>query len=94
VTQLQVMTHPDGSDPNDPVTVSVTANITDNEGDPAQDSFTVTFLDDGPQAVNDSTSTGEDTPVTYNVLANDSQGADGAPANAPAKWVMARSKGS
>jgi hypothetical protein len=48
VTQLQVMTHPDGSDPNDPVTVSVTANITDNEGDPAQDSFTVTFLDDGP----------------------------------------------
>ncbi|MCK2182936.1 type I secretion C-terminal target domain-containing protein, partial [Halomonas getboli] len=51
VTQLQVMTHPDGSDPNDPITVNVTASITDNEGDPATDAFTVTFLDDGPVAV-------------------------------------------
>ncbi|MCK2182935.1 retention module-containing protein, partial [Halomonas getboli] len=50
VTQLQVMTHPDGSDPNDPITVNVTASITDNEGDPATDAFTVTFLDDGPVA--------------------------------------------
>ena len=50
VNQLQVMTHPDDSDPNDPIAVSVTADITDNEGDPAQDTFTVTFYDDGPSA--------------------------------------------
>ncbi|WP_108446586.1 retention module-containing protein [Halomonas denitrificans] len=78
VTQLQVMTHPDGTDPNDPITVNVTANITDNEGDPATDTFSVTFLDDGPVAANDSTTTAEDTAVTYNVLANDAQGVDGA----------------
>ncbi|MCK2185729.1 Ig-like domain-containing protein, partial [Halomonas getboli] len=69
---------PDGSDPNDPITVNVTASITDNEGDPATDAFTVTFLDDGPVAANDSTTTAEDTPVTYNVLGNDTQGVDGA----------------
>ena len=77
VTQLQVMTHPDDTDPNDPVVVQVTADVTDNEGDPAQTTFNVTFLDDGPVAENDSAGTAEDTTLVYNVLANDAQGVDG-----------------
>ncbi|MCO6059568.1 VCBS domain-containing protein, partial [Pseudomonas sp. MOB-449] len=36
----------------------------------------IEIVDDGPTAVNDSTTTAEDTPVTVNVLGNDIQGAD------------------
>ncbi|EKE69942.1 type I secretion C-terminal target domain-containing protein, partial [Gallaecimonas xiamenensis] len=79
VTQLQVMSHPDSSNPNDAIDVEVTMVVTDNEGDPADTTFTVSFLDDGPIAVDDQTSQGaEDAPVLYNVLANDTLGADGA----------------
>ncbi|MDI5890519.1 Ig-like domain-containing protein, partial [Halomonas rhizosphaerae] len=79
VTQLQAMTHPDASDPNDAVVVTVTADITDNEGDPAQDTFTVTFLDDGPVAADDTVTdeVDEDGSVDIDVFANDTAGADG-----------------
>ncbi|MCG9713167.1 type I secretion C-terminal target domain-containing protein [Shewanella insulae] len=48
VTQLQTMSHPDGSDPDDAIVVNVTMTITDNEGDPANTNFNVSFHDDGP----------------------------------------------
>ncbi|WP_417355691.1 type I secretion C-terminal target domain-containing protein [Gallaecimonas pentaromativorans] len=54
VTQLQAMSHPDNTNPNDPIVVNVTMVVTDNEGDPAQDTFSVTFLDDGPAVDMDS----------------------------------------
>ncbi|MBY5941254.1 retention module-containing protein, partial [Halomonas sp. DP5N14-9] len=52
--------------------------VTDSDGDTAQTSLTIDVNDDVPVAVDDAANTGEDTPVTYNVLANDTQGADGA----------------
>ena len=48
VNQLQVMTHPNSSDPNDPIHVAVTVTATDSDGDLAVTSFSVAFLDDGP----------------------------------------------
>ncbi|MCG9757479.1 Ig-like domain-containing protein, partial [Shewanella insulae] len=73
------MSHPDGSDPDDAIVVNVTMTITDNEGDPANTNFNVSFHDDGPIAVNDVANQGdENSPVIYNVLDNDTQGADSA----------------
>ncbi|SMP86468.1 hypothetical protein SAMN06313486_10310 [Epsilonproteobacteria bacterium SCGC AD-308-P11] len=49
VTQLQVMTHPNPLNPNDPVSVTITANADEVAStDHADTTFTVTFLDDGP----------------------------------------------
>ncbi|WP_108447806.1 VCBS domain-containing protein [Halomonas sp. BN3-1] len=57
--------------------------VTDSDGDEASTSLTIDVNDDVPVAVDDATNTGEDTPVTYNVLVNtdgtsDTQGVDGA----------------
>ncbi|MBY6112821.1 cadherin-like domain-containing protein, partial [Halomonas sp. DP1Y21-3] len=57
--------------------------VTDSDGDTASTSLTIAVNDDVPVAVDDATTTGEDTAVTYNVLVNaddtsDTQGADGA----------------
>ncbi|MDH5514339.1 MAG: retention module-containing protein, partial [Gammaproteobacteria bacterium] len=52
--------------------------IIDNDGDispPA--SIDIVVNDDGPQAVDDNVGTAEDTAITYNVLGNDTAGADG-----------------
>ncbi|MBN8411024.1 VCBS domain-containing protein [Halomonas litopenaei] len=51
---------------------------TDSDGDEASTDLTIQVQDDVPVAVNDSANTAEDTPITYNVLANDTQGVDGA----------------
>ncbi len=58
--------------------------VVDSDGDTSDPAdLTIAIGDDGPSAVADTTSTDEDTPVTYNVLSNsddtsDTQGADGA----------------
>ena len=55
-----------------------TVRVTDVDGDQASDMLTVAVTDDGPIAVDDNTSGGPNAPVTYNVMANDQEGADGA----------------
>ncbi|MCO6059569.1 type I secretion C-terminal target domain-containing protein, partial [Pseudomonas sp. MOB-449] len=51
--------------------------VTDSDNDVSPvATLTVKVNDDGPTAVNDGTTTAEDTPVTVNVLGNDIQGAD------------------
>ncbi|WP_289105614.1 retention module-containing protein, partial [uncultured Halomonas sp.] len=57
--------------------------VTDTAGESRSDSLDINILDTEPEAVADTTSTGEDTPVSYNVVNNDdgtsdTQGADGA----------------
>ncbi|MGR4068002.1 retention module-containing protein [Billgrantia sp. C5P2] len=62
--------------------ISLTKTVTDSDGDVAHATIdigkVIYFLDDGPTAVNDLAETAEDTPITYNVMANDTAGADGA----------------
>ena len=71
----------DHKDPNatttDEVVQSFPVRVIDADGDispPA--SLVINIGDDGPQAINDSVLTPEDTPVTVNVLGNDIQGVD------------------
>ncbi|QTQ37109.1 type I secretion C-terminal target domain-containing protein [Aromatoleum petrolei] len=49
-TQLKAMAHPDASNPNDAIQLTITANVVDGDGTPASKTFTVTVLDDGPIA--------------------------------------------
>ncbi len=49
-TQLQAMQHPDGTDPNDSLAITVTATVTDADQDSVSQEFTVTVYDDGPAA--------------------------------------------
>ncbi|MBY5986289.1 cadherin-like domain-containing protein, partial [Halomonas sp. DP5Y7-2] len=65
---------------------------TDSDGDEASTDLTIQVQDDVPVAVNDSANTAEDTPITYNVLANDTQGVDGA--NVSAATLRNPSQGS
>ncbi|UYG02002.1 DUF5801 domain-containing protein [Halomonas sp. LR3S48] len=62
--------------------ISLTKTVTDSDGDVAHATIdigkVIYFLDDGPTAVNDLAETAEDTSITYNVMANDTAGADGA----------------
>ncbi|WP_275289382.1 Ig-like domain-containing protein [Halomonas elongata] len=51
--------------------------VTDLAGESTSDSLDIRIEDTEPEASDDSTTTEEDTSVTYNVLANDDQGADG-----------------
>ncbi len=53
-----------------------TVRVTDDDGDSAMDTLTVAVTDDGPIAVDDMTTTALNTPVTYDVMANDLEGAD------------------
>src|SRR5690554_5892216 len=64
----------DGDDTQDVFTLVAT----DDDGSESDSTLTIGIVDDEPVAVDDSTTTDEDTAVTYNVLANDIQGADGA----------------
>ncbi|MGQ7249921.1 Ig-like domain-containing protein, partial [Halomonas sp. V046] len=68
---------------SDPVLDSFTLVVTDYAGQTQSDDLVINLTDTGPAAVDDAATTAEDTPVTYNVLANDDgtsddQGADGA----------------
>ncbi|MGK0547975.1 Ig-like domain-containing protein, partial [Halomonas cupida] len=65
---------------------------TDSDGDEASSDLTIQVQDDVPVAVNDSANTAEDTPITYNVLDNDTQGVDGA--NVSAATLRNPSQGS
>ncbi|KJZ04647.1 hypothetical protein TW86_22000, partial [Halomonas sp. S2151] len=71
-----------GLDDSVPETFGV--RVVDSDGDTSDPAdLTIAIGDDGPSAVADTTSTAEDTPVSYNVLNNDdgtsdTQGADGA----------------
>ncbi len=62
----------------DATTQVFTITVTDTDGDTATSPFTVRIIDDVPTARNDSgTQTAENAPVTVNIIANDTQGADG-----------------
>ncbi|EKE67775.1 retention module-containing protein, partial [Gallaecimonas xiamenensis] len=75
---LAAFPHPDGQGSNS-IEVSGIVVGSDVDGDNVNGSVTVTIVDDVPMAVDDQTSQGaEDAPVLYNVLANDTLGADGA----------------
>ncbi|MGQ7249461.1 Ig-like domain-containing protein, partial [Halomonas sp. V046] len=52
--------------------------VTDANGNTATAQLNIDIVDDVPTAVDDATETAEDTAVTYDVLANDEVGADGA----------------
>ena len=62
--------------------ISLSATITDNDGDTATASIDVgqliAFEDDGPVAVDDDVVTSENTAININVLGNDSLGVEGA----------------
>jgi large repetitive protein len=60
-------------------TASVTFNVTvtDVDGDTATAPLTITIADDVPTARDEAASPAENAPVTINVLANDTRGADG-----------------
>ncbi|NMG00447.1 retention module-containing protein [Aromatoleum toluolicum] len=47
-TQLKAMAHPDALNPDDPIDLTITANVVDGDGSAASQNFTVTVLDDGP----------------------------------------------
>ncbi|QTP55296.1 retention module-containing protein [Billgrantia sulfidoxydans] len=68
----------DGATDGDTTSDSFTLVVTDSDGDEANDSLTIAIIDDVPQAVDDTAGTAEDTPITYNVMDNDTAGADGA----------------
>lgn len=62
----------------DATTQVFTITVTDTDGDTASSPFTVRIIDDVPTARNDSgTQATENAPVTVNIIANDTQGADG-----------------
>ena len=51
-TQLKAMAHPDATNPDDLLTINVTATLTDNDGSSISNAFEVTVKDDGPTASN------------------------------------------
>ncbi|MGK0545781.1 retention module-containing protein, partial [Halomonas cupida] len=57
---------------------SIVITATDTDGSTTSGFLDIAILDDAPQAFDDTAETQEDTPITYNVLANDVEGADGA----------------
>jgi large repetitive protein len=94
--QLRAVTHPNAADPNDSVTlaaanlITLTATAKDGDGDTASAAIGIgtqlNFLDDGPNAANDTDSVAAGTtgPATGNVLtgvevavAEDANGTDG-----------------
>ncbi|MGP7733995.1 retention module-containing protein, partial [Oceanimonas smirnovii] len=56
----------------------IPVRITDDDGEQATGNINIEVLDDGPDAVDDVASTPEDTAIVVDVLANDTEGADGA----------------
>ncbi|WP_226699900.1 DUF5801 repeats-in-toxin domain-containing protein [Qipengyuania gaetbuli] len=62
----------------DTTTVTFPIVITDLDGDTASDDLEITIVDDTPTALDDSATEGsENAPVSVNVIANDTPGADG-----------------
>ena len=62
----------------DTTTVTFPIVITDLDGDVAADDLVITIVDDTPTALDDSATQGsENAPVSVNVIANDTPGADG-----------------
>ncbi|MBY6015526.1 VCBS domain-containing protein [Qipengyuania gaetbuli] len=62
----------------DTTTVTFPIVITDLDGDTASDDLEITIVDDTPTALDDSATQGrENAPVSVNVIANDTPGADG-----------------
>ncbi|WP_321275907.1 retention module-containing protein [Thiomicrorhabdus indica] len=51
--------------------------VTDSDGDVAASTLNIQINDDGPVALADSTTANQNQTITYNVLGNDSSGADG-----------------
>ncbi|WP_130538107.1 retention module-containing protein [Thiomicrorhabdus indica] len=51
--------------------------VTDSDGDVAASALNIQINDDGPVALADSTTANQNQTITYNVLGNDSSGADG-----------------
>jgi VCBS repeat-containing protein len=77
-TLSQPLKHAAGAVENSAVLSGVTFQATDKDGDPVQGSFSVTVVDDVPQANADGPVTpAEDTAVTFSVVGNDVFGADG-----------------
>ena len=61
----------------DSTTQVINVTVTDIDGDSDSEPFTITIIDDTPTARNDSaTQSAENAPVTVNVFANDTPGAD------------------
>jgi T1SS-143 domain-containing protein len=75
-TLTGVIDHPNAADPNDAVNMNFGVRATDADGDSALAAITVRVLDDGPVAVNDTTSSTGGV-VNGNVLTNDNAGKDG-----------------
>ena len=89
-TLSQPVEHADGALPeNSELLTGVTFRATDSDGDPIQDTFDVTIVDDVPQAVADTTTTGEDTQITYNVITNGDGTSDLLGADAPVTLTAA-----
>ncbi|NIC04219.1 retention module-containing protein [Billgrantia bachuensis] len=74
VTQVNSLLHGEGMDE---ALASLLYTVTSSSGS-ATGTLQLTIVDDVPQALEDSANTGEDTPITVNVMGNDTAGADGA----------------
>ena len=93
-TLNEPLEHPDpeeGGNTENTLTLSGVGFVaTDSDGDPTPAaSFDVTIVDDIPLAVNDATTTAEDTQVTYNVITNTDGTSDASGADAPLTLVSA-----
>ena len=76
-TQLGQLDHPDASNPNDAITLVFGVNASDTDGDTTPTTITITVLDDGPVAVNDTATVDPATlSVSGNVTGNDNVGHD------------------
>ncbi len=70
--------HANASDPNDSIGLNFGIVATDADGDTKAGTITINVLDDGPQAVNDTTTVNPTTHIaTGNVTTNDNFGKDG-----------------
>ena len=89
-TLSQPLEHADGALENAITLTGVTFQATDRDGDTIPGSFSVTIVDDVPQAVADhGKQAAEDTAVTYNVITNANGTSDLQGADAPATLTAA-----
>ena len=75
-TLSKPLDHANGSDPNDVINLVFTATGRDGDGDTDTGSITIAIKDDAPVAVADTKAVNSLTPVTGNVLTNDTLGKD------------------
>jgi T1SS-143 domain-containing protein len=76
-TLLGTLDHPDGSNPNDLISLNFGVTVTDGDGDSVTTTITIHVADDGPVAQNDSNHSDNGETVSGNVVTNDDIGADG-----------------